>query len=209
MLTGDNRRKYLLHLQLLVSFVLLIGAGVSTLVLLSDQPLPLIQSTTSGTVSSDRSATLLSAVGYSLEAGEPAPDFTLPTLDGASVTLSELRGQPVLINFWATWCPPCRLEMPDLQRAYETHEASSFVILAVDLAFQDSHEAVQAFVEEFGLTFPVLLDESGEVAEELYDLRGLPMSVFVDREGIVRQVQIGAMNREQIEQYVAEILEEE
>jgi peroxiredoxin len=138
--------------------------------------------------------------------GAPAPDFTLKLLGGETVTLSQFRGQPVLINFWASWCPPCRLEMPDLVRAYEAHKAEGFVILGVNLTFQDSLPDIQAFVDEFGMTFPVLLDEDGKVTESLYRLRGLPLSVFINREGVIARVHIGALTASQIDEYVGEIL---
>ena len=140
-----------------------------------------------------------------VQVGQPAPDFTLRTLDGGEATLSDYLGRPVLINFWASWCPPCRIEMPDLVRAYETHKAKGFVILAVDLTFQDTVEDARAFVEEFNMTFPVLLDESGEVTQGLYQIMGLPMSVFVNRVGIVSRVQIGAMTADQVDMFVGEI----
>lgn len=138
-------------------------------------------------------------------AGALAPDFTLDTLDGTHVTLSELRGRPVLINFWASWCTPCRIEMPDLVRAYEAYKDQGFLILGIDLTYQDSIPDVRAFVKEFKMTFPVLLDTSGEVSQG-YRLLGLPLSVFVDREGIIRRIHIGAMTKDQIEQFVGEIL---
>ena len=140
-------------------------------------------------------------------AGAPAPEFTLQSLDGEMVRLSQFNGQPVLINFWATWCPPCRLEMPDLVRAYEAHRAEGFVILGVNLTFQDSVDDVHAFVEEFKMTFPVLLDESGDVTNEVYRLRGLPLTVFVDRDGVIVRVHVGAMTGQQIDEFVAEIME--
>ena len=139
-------------------------------------------------------------------AGAPAPDFTLKTLDGGEASLSQFRGQPVLINFWASWCPPCRLEMPDLVRAYEAHKAEGFVILGINLTFQDSLPDARAFVNEFSMTFPVLLDETGEVTQFLYRLPGLPLSVFVKRDGIIARVHIGALTGEQVDQFVAEIL---
>ncbi|MEW5987320.1 MAG: TlpA disulfide reductase family protein [Chloroflexota bacterium] len=120
--------------------------------------------------------------------------------------LGRASDRPVLINFWASWCPPCRLEMPDLVRAYEAHKAEGFVILAIDLTFQDSLSDVEAFVKEFNMTFPVLLDGTGEVTSSVYRLPGLPMSIFVDREGFIRRMHIGAMTGEQIDQFVGEIL---
>ena len=138
--------------------------------------------------------------------GQPAPDFTLEALNGGAVTLSHLQGQPVLINFWASWCEPCRAEMPELGRAYETHKADGFVVLAVNMTFQDSLPDVQAFAKDFNLSFPVLLDETGSVAREQYRLRGLPMSFFVDRKGIIVRRHIGAMRSEQIDVFVGEIV---
>lgn len=138
--------------------------------------------------------------------GAPAPDFTLKTLDGSELSLSQFRGQPVLINFWASWCPPCRLEMPELVRAFEAHQSEGFIILAVDLTFQDSITDVRAFVDEFNMTFPVVLDETGEVTNSVYRLRGLPTSVFIGRDGKIKRVHIGAMTREQIEAFIAEII---
>ncbi len=138
--------------------------------------------------------------------GQPAPDFTLQTLEGDTVSLSDYAGYPVLINFWATWCAPCRLEMPELVRVYQIHEAEGFVVLAVDLTDQDSLDEVRVFVEEFEMTFPVLLDETGAVYNELYRLLGLPMSVFVDRDGVIARIHIGIMTSQQVDEYVEEIL---
>lgn len=122
--------------------------------------------------------------------GFQAPDFSLPTLSGETITLSDLRGQPVLINLWATWCPPCRAEMPDMQKLYEAYQEQGFLILAINATYQDSQASAAAFVQEYGLTFPILLDTSGETARQ-YQMRALPTSFFVDREGIIQEVVVG------------------
>ena len=138
-----------------------------------------------------------SAVGAPLSSspspreGFLAPDFTLDTLDGNKVTLSELRGQIVVVNFWATWCPPCREETPALEKAYEQYKDSGMVILGVNLTDQDSMSDVELFVEEFTLTYPILLDRDGSVSNYLYQIKGLPTTFFVNREGIIRTVVVG------------------
>ncbi len=138
-----------------------------------------------------------------VKVGNPAPDFALPSLDGKTVRLSDLRGQVVLINFWATWCPPCRMEMPAIQDAYEANHQKGFTVLAVSVA--EPASSVRSFVQEFGLTFTPLLDSKGEVSSR-YRAMGLPTSVFVDREGVVRAIHVGAMTPAQINDYLAEIL---
>ena len=146
-----------------------------------------------------------SATARAQVAAMPAPDFTLPTLDGEDITLSDLRGRAVLINFWATWCPPCRLEMPAMQRVYERYKEEGFVVLAVN--FREGQEQVKPFVEELGLTFPVLLDEKGNVASQ-YRVIGLPSSYFVDKEGRIQTVQVGAMSEAFMEEQVQRLVGE-
>jgi len=119
-----------------------------------------------------------------------APDFTLQTTTGETVQLSDLRGQAVMVNLWATWCPPCRAEMPAIQKMYDEYKDRGFIVLAVDMTWQDDPAAVGPFVQEFGLTFPVLLEPSGAAAR-LYELRSLPSSFFIDRQGVIQEVVIG------------------
>lgn len=141
-----------------------------------------------------------------LAAGTLAPNFTRPTLAGGPVTLADWRGQPVLINFWASWCVPCRQEMPDLVRLSVAHKVEGLVILAVNLTAQDTLPEINAFVKEMGLTFPVVLDTTGEVTTTAYRIPGLPSSVFIDRGGRITRIQLGAMTKQQMEEFVATIL---
>ena len=119
-----------------------------------------------------------------------APDFTIDTLQGEQVKLSGLRGKVIVVNFWTTWCPPCRAETPALKMSYEAYKDLDVVILGVNLTDQDSLKEVESFVHEFGLTYPILLDRDGAVGL-LYQLSGLPTTFFINREGIIRTVVIG------------------
>jgi cytochrome c biogenesis protein CcmG/thiol:disulfide interchange protein DsbE len=119
-----------------------------------------------------------------------APDFKLETGEGESVQLSELRGKPVVVNFWTSWCPPCREEMPALQRVYQAYQERGAVILGLNSTIQDEREAALAFAAEQGLTFPILLDEGGE-ATRLYQVRALPTTFFIDSQGIIQDVIAG------------------
>lgn len=119
-----------------------------------------------------------------------APDFELNTPNGEQITLSELRGQAVLVNLWATWCPPCRAEMQSIEKVYQEYRNEGFMVLAVNMTYQDNALEVMPFVREQGLTFPILLEETGEMAG-LYQLRSLPSSYFIRRDGIINEVVIG------------------
>lgn len=119
-----------------------------------------------------------------------APDFTLETLAGETLTLSDFRGQGVLVNLWASWCGPCRAEMPAMQRVYDQYKDQGFVVLAVNITSQDSLTNAVAFAEEHNLTYPILLDVRGEVADA-YNMRAFPSSYFVDKDGIITEVIIG------------------
>lgn len=130
-----------------------------------------------------------------LAVGDFAPDFILTTIDGKTVRLSDYRGQRVFVNFWATWCPPCRAEMPDMQKLYEEQEVP-VEILAVNLTpTEQNEENVVNFIADLGLTFPVLMDKNSEVAEE-YKVQAYPTSYMIDSEGRISFVAPGAMNKE-------------
>lgn len=124
------------------------------------------------------------------QAGFLAPDFTLRALDGQTYHLAELRGQAIIVNLWATWCPPCRAEMPTLQKLYSEYQKEGLIVLAVNSTVQDQPAKIPDFVRQYGLTFPILLDEQGEVSRA-YQLRSLPSSYFIDRDGRIREVVIG------------------
>lgn len=121
--------------------------------------------------------------------GAVAPDFMLPTLDGGTVTLSQLRGKPVFLNFWATWCPACREEMPHIQKLFLEQDTHGFVVLTVDLA--ESPATVKSFMEKEGYTLPVALDTAGRIGN-LYNVPPLPTTYILDSQGVVRQVRVGA-----------------
>ena len=127
-----------------------------------------------------------------------APNFRLDTLDGQSVSLSDLRGQVVLINFWATWCPPCRKEFPELAKAYDEHNGD-FVILGVDL--QESPGDVRRFADEYGAKFPIVIDADASVSKA-YRLIGLPSSYFIDQNGVLRDQFFGPLSRATIDDKV-------
>lgn len=144
--------------------------------------------------------------GSAPQAGFTAPDFTLETLDDGKVTLSELQGQVVVINLWATWCPPCRSEMPALERVWNEYRDDGLVMLAVNQ--REAPSRVSAFVDEFGLTFPVLLDRDGGVGAR-YHLRAYPTTFFVGRDGVIRDVVLGGpMPEALVASKVRKLLEE-
>ena len=141
-------------------------------------------------VSADRSETSTAGQIPAPQQGFLAPDFELKTPTGESVKLSDLRGQAVLVNLWATWCPPCRAEMQSIETVYNEYKDQGFVVLAVNMTYQDNQTDIMPFVDQEGLTFPILLDETGAMANA-YQLQSLPSSYFIGRDGIIREVVIG------------------
>lgn len=140
-----------------------------------------------------------------LQLGVAAPDFTLTQIAGGETSLSEFRGRPVLVNFWATWCKPCRTEMPEIVSAYRAHRGDGLEVLAVNLTDQESLKDVRKFVSEFDIPFSVLLDRKGTV-RRLYGLRGVPTSVFIDSAGIVRMINPGPVSKRALERGLREVL---
>jgi len=133
----------------------------------------------------------------------PVPDLELTDLDGEPVSLADLRGRVVLVNNWATWCPPCRAEMPELEAYYRKHKDDAFVLVGVNSG--DQREDVVDFIRDYGLSFPVWLDPTG-MALHVFKNNALPSSYVIDKSGTVRMVWMGAVSLEALEAYVTPML---
>ena len=125
------------------------------------------------------------------QVGKQAPDFQLPNLEGQSISLSDFRGSPILLNFWATWCGPCRQEMPFIQGIFEEQTSENLVILAVNIG--ENSAAVKNFMQSGNYSFPVLLDTNQDVALE-YNVRAIPTTFFIDKDGIIQEMKVGAFS---------------
>lgn len=130
------------------------------------------------------------------EIGQPAPPFELASLSGEKVSLEDYQGKVVVVNFWATWCPPCRAEMPGIQQVYAQYREQGVVVLAVNA--HEERSLVNEFVFSNGLTFPVLLDAQS-IAGNQYQASGLPTTVIIDRDGTITHMQSGPLTAEQLE----------
>jgi cytochrome c biogenesis protein CcmG/thiol:disulfide interchange protein DsbE len=133
--------------------------------------------------------------------GEPAPNFRLTLADGSSLSLESLRGRPVLINHWATWCGPCRLEMPEIVEAAKAHP--DLVVVGANL--METQETMAPFVEQYAMEFPVTVDPDG-LLSQLYGVRGLPMTIFIDREGVISAVWAGILTPDKLDELLGQIL---
>jgi peroxiredoxin len=142
-------------------------------------------------------------VSQGIHTGNKARDFQLESLAGQRISLSDYRGHVVLVNFWATWCSPCRDEMPTLEAAYQAHKEERFVVLGVNAG--DPPAAVAAFAGELGISFPILLDENSQVMKG-YRVLGLPMSLLLTRDGIIEVRHVGYLTKAQLDSYLAELL---
>lgn len=135
--------------------------------------------------------------------GKPISDFTLTDINGATHKISDYKGRPVLINAWATWCPPCRGEMPDLHAFYLKHKADGFEMLAINSG--ESPAAVASFIQQMGFTFPALVDQNKVVLDGL-GISGLPTSILVGRDGTVKYIHVGGLTPDMIEQQLTPLI---
>lgn len=152
---------------------------------------PGVATTASGSVRSD--------IGS--RPGNIAPDFTLKDLDGKIIKMSDFRGKPVVVNFWATWCLPCKEEMPAIEKAYQKYKGE-VVFIGVDM--KEDAETVRNFVKQYGYSWIFLLDSAGQAATN-YRVSAVPETYFVDKDGIVRDFQIGAITLSGLESKIAKI----
>ena len=142
----------------------------------------------------------------STEIGRAAPDFLLATPDGGTLRLSDLQGKPLLVNFWASWCTPCRQEMPLIVRSYDEHREGGLAVVAVNL--QENAAQVRAFAQEFGMTFPIVIDRDGGVGDAWHiggPVQGIPSSYFLDASGVVRARVYGPLTAQTLAGNLAKI----
>jgi len=135
--------------------------------------------------------------------GRLAPDFTLLDLDGNTVALSDFRGKAVFINFWATWCPPCRAEMPDIEAIYKEYKNKDVMVIGVDIL--EAEDVVRQYVQQGGFSWTFVIDTTGEVADN-YGVTAIPTSFFLDKEGVIRAVDIGDITERAMESQLAKAM---
>lgn len=137
--------------------------------------------------------------------GNYAPRFSLPSLDGQDFSLDRVEGKPVLLNFWASWCEPCKTEAPELVNLYKEY-SDKIEILAINVTASDTIENAKSFADEYGFTFPVLLDEHAVTAKK-YKVRPIPTTFFVNKEGLIIDIVVGPLNKNLIEENLKLLLE--
>ncbi|MDQ0416361.1 peroxiredoxin [Croceifilum oryzae] len=145
----------------------------------------------------------MSSGGKQPDRGDVAPNFTLTTLDGKKMSLSDLKGKGVMLNFWGTWCEPCKAEMPAMEQVYKKYQEKGFEIVAVNVG--ESDVAVHSFMKSYDLGFPIWLDPDKDVTR-LYRVGPIPSTFFIDEKGIVARQNMGELNLAQLEAYINEIL---
>lgn len=180
------RSKQWFYINFLLAGLLIVGAGLGFI--WANKPV-----TSAATVASLAADTPVRA----------APNFTLKTLSGETVSLTDYRGQVVLVNFWASWCPPCVAELPTLHQFYLSHKSDGFVVLAVNA--EENEPTIRQFVEQNGYTFPVLVD-SAATAANAYDVRAIPASFIVDQNGNIQYIHRGEIDTQTLKTVVEPLL---
>ena len=173
----------------------LVGVAIAALVWVFDRP---------GAANSQSVTVTAAATGAAPKVGKPAPDFELTMIDGTKARLSDFKGRPVWINFWASWCPPCRAENPDIQDLYNAHkDADGLVLLAP--AIGEGRDSVAGYMQRADLQYPVGTDSDTQIAAN-YRVLGIPTHIFVDRDGIIREIRVGAISKKTMEKKLAQII---
>ncbi len=160
---------------------------------------------TEKTIRQSQQTSAAANVKTGIEKGNLAPDFSLETADGKTAKLSDYRGKKVILNFWASWCPPCKAEMPHMEAFYKEYHTKGVTVLAVNLTTSEKDPSdVSKFIADYGLTFPVLLDKKGEVGN-LYQTLTIPTSYIIDTNGVIREKIVGPMNKDTMIQLTSNI----
>jgi len=188
-MTRTSQTRFIAMILMGVGFISL---GVMLFIILKNDP-------------STASASVQDFSAVPAEVDYAAPELILEDLAGNEVSLKDHLGSVVLVNLWATWCPPCKEEMPTLQTFYEKYKDKGFVLIAIDQ--EETREVVQPFVEEYGLTFPVWLDIDW-LAQKEFNTSNLPSSYVIDRSGRVRLMWIGGISKKNLENFVPDIITE-
>ncbi len=197
----------------LLQLTAVVGVVVITAIALVVLTAPLAGGDQAGLPTPGPGYVAVGAATTGLRVGQPAPELTgmhdgqqvgLTDLDGNPITLAALRGRPVWINFWASWCPPCQQETPILHDEYDLHKADGLALVAISVQ-ESTPDDVRAYVDRYGLDFTVGFDATSAIFHT-YDAYVLPTQVFIDRDGIVRDVVLGIVSRDQVEQMLAPLL---
>lgn len=197
-----NQRERLMRVLPLFASLLAIFIGV----LLIARPAFLFSpAATTSSASSQPLPQSNSGLGKMPKEGERAPDFELGTLAGGKIKLSDLRGSPVLINFWATWCGPCKQEMPLIVEQYNWNKANGLRVLAIDSVAFDNLDDIRKYADQFKMTFDVVLDPEDKVSSD-WAIMALPSSFFIRADGTVAKVHVGQMTADQLTGYLKLIL---
>jgi len=197
-----NQRERLMRVLPLFASLLAIFIGVLLIVRPAFLFLP---AATTSSASSQPLPQSNSGLGKMPKEGERAPDFELGTLAGGKIKLSDLRGSPVLINFWATWCGPCKQEMPLIVEQYNWNKANGLRVLAIDSVAFDNLDDIRKYADQFKMTFDVVLDPDDKVSSD-WAIMALPSSFFIRADGTVAKVHVGQMTADQLTGYLKLIL---